>query len=66
MFVILTTPLVRLDTGYNVKVADGALSQLFFPDFYMNVKGTVRPVRWAAIETLHHGQCTSLSNVVSE
>ena len=54
-----------LDTGYSVKVSDGALSQLFFPDCYCNVKGSVRPARWAAIETLRQGHLTSLSNVVS-
>ena len=58
-------PSPSLDTGYSVKVSDGALSQLFFPDCYCNVKGSVRPARWAAIETLRQGHLTSLSNVVS-
>ena len=56
----------RLDTGYTVKVSDGSLSQLFYPECYSYHRGTIRPVRWAAVETLKQGQCTSASNVVSE
>lgn len=54
-----------LDTNYQVKISDGALSQCFYQECYHAVRGTVRPVRWAAIETLQEGLCTSQSNVVS-
>jgi len=54
-----------LDTNYEVKISDSALTQCFFPECYSTVRGTVRPVRWAAIETLQEGLCTSQSNVVS-
>lgn len=54
-----------LDTNYQVKISDGALSQCFYPDCYNAVRGTVRPVRWAALETLQEGLCTSQSNVWS-
>ena len=54
----------RLDTNYVVKVGDGALSMEFYPENYTTIKGAVRPVKWAAIETLQEGLITSQSNVV--
>ena len=49
--------LCSLDTKYQAKISDGALSQCFYPECY-------NTVRWAAIETLQEGLCTSHSNVV--
>lgn len=54
----------RLDSNFTVRVCDGALSQEFYPECYHQVYGAVRPVRWAAIETLQEGLCTVQSNVV--
>lgn len=48
-----------------MKVADEALAHEFYPECYYTLYGAVRPVRWAAIETLQEGLCTSQSNVVS-
>ena len=59
------SPGPSLDTNYTVKVSDGALSLEFYPECYQAVYGTIRPVRWAAIETLQEGLGTSQSNVVS-
>ena len=47
-----------------MRVCDGALSQEFYPECYHQVYGAVRPVRWAAIETLQEGLCSVQSNVV--
>lgn len=47
-----------------VRVSDGALAQQFYPECYYAVYGAVRPVRWAAVETLQEGLCTARSNVV--
>ena len=58
-------PRCRLDTNFTVKVSDEALSQEFYPECYHPVYGAIRPVRWAAMETLQEGLCTSQSNVVS-
>ena len=55
----------RLDSECRVHVSDGALAQEFHPDCYHTVYGAVRPVRWAAVETLQEGLCTARSNVVS-
>ena len=56
----------RLDSNFTVRVCDGALSQEFYPECYHQVYGAVRPVRWAAIETLQEGLCSVQSNVVRE
>ena len=55
-----------LDTNFIVKISDGALSHEFYPECYHAVYGAIRPVRWAAIETLQEGLCSSQSNVVSD
>ena len=56
--------LLRFDSNFTVRVCDGALSQEFYPECYHQVYGAVRPVRWAAIETLQEGLCSVQSNVV--
>lgn len=48
-----------------MKVSDGALAQQLHPECYYTLFGATRPVRWAAVETLQEGLCTSRSNVVS-
>ena len=63
--VLYTTFPCRLDSGYVVKVSDGALAQQFYPECYYTLFGATRPVRWAAVETLQEGLCTVRSNVVS-
>lgn len=55
----------RLDRDYTVKVTDGALAQHLYPECYYTLFGATRPVRWAAVETLQEGLCTSRSNIVS-
>ena len=55
----------RLDSGCTVKVSDGALAQQLYPECYYTLFGAIRPVRWAAVETLQEGLCTVRSNVVS-
>ena len=57
--------LCRLDSECTVKVADAALAQQFYPECYYTLFGATRPVRWAAVETLQEGLCTTRSNVVS-
>ena len=59
-----TVLLLRFDSNFTVRVCDGALSQEFYPECYHQVYGAVRPVRWAAIETLQEGLCSVQSNVV--
>ena len=54
-----------LDTGFKIKISDGALSQEFYPNCYTMIKGAIRPVKWSAIETLQEGLITTQSNVVS-
>ena len=54
----------RLDSNFTVKLSDGALSQEFFADCYAFIRGSLRPVKWSAIETLQEGLCTTQSNVV--
>lgn len=56
----------RLDSNCTVKVTDGALAQQLHPECYYTLFGATRPVRWAAVETLQEGLCTSRSNVVSK
>ena len=56
--------LLRFDSNFTVRVCDGALSQEFYPECYHQVYGAVRPVRWAAVETLQEGLCSVQSNVV--
>lgn len=53
-----------LDAGFVLKLSDGALSQDFYPECYTSIKGAVRSVKWAAIETLQEGLITVQSNVV--
>lgn len=54
-----------LDTNYQIKISDGALSQEFYPDCYSTIKGALRPVKWSALETLQEGLTTTQSNVWS-
>ena len=55
----------RLDSGFTLRLGDGALMSDFYPECYHVVYGAQRPVRWSALETLQGGLCTLPSNVVS-
>lgn len=58
--------LYSVDGELNVKVTDNALSRDLFPDDYIRFgDGDLRPVKWAAFETLTERKCTYETDIVS-